>query len=577
MYDVMQETISEKDIQEPTEVTELLFLGGRISANNREKLNELNIKWILNLAGEDFDNMFSDFAYLSLDIKDSLSVTITPHFQQSIEFIDERMKKGERGLVHCMEGMSRSTTILCAYLINTQKWSLKKCLTHIKSRRSIVRPNLTFFQELREYELQTLGKESWENFEDPKHDSWEPVENLAGHETTTNDFRKQAREEKEEREAAANARRRQERLVAREGVNDADDDGFVEPTGGKRRSAVWQFFKAKKGTLEAILPQITASQRKELHRRITLWLVRRKRPLTIPENDSEFRDIFDFIFAGGYVPPSYKLVIQQMLELPGEGKENVVIQMYDIENPVNASTAVPNPDGSVYRDHRLDLLEWDIVKGSAYFLTYATNASNILQDTKYPTASLILPMLGKVAHYTEATPLKFENVLVKITNDSVIHARKLLLTDFIFRFFNGLQDCKLEDWCIATVLDPRYKHFTFHCVGRWMRGKMTAELALDWTRKCWEADWKPKGDDSSTPELAPNQKKSKGKDDVDLRFWWKVQSGKLPHLAKMARQFLAPPTSTSGVEWALSAVGICMETCGSALRNAQLSTRVWRE
>eukprot|EP00854_Cymbomonas_tetramitiformis_P019372 gene19372-23164_t len=48
--------------------------------------------------------------------------------------------------------------------------------------------------------------------------------------------------------------------------------------------------------------------------------------------------------------------------------------------------------------------------------------------------------------------------------------------------------------------------------GNSFSGKMTAELALDWTRKCWEADWKPKGDDSSTPELAPNQKKSKGKD-----------------------------------------------------------------
>ncbi|KAK3256533.1 hypothetical protein CYMTET_34338 [Cymbomonas tetramitiformis] len=43
--------------------------------------------------------------------------------------------------------------------------------------------------------------------------------------------------------------------------------------------------------------------------------------------------------------------------------------------------------------------------------------------------------------------------------------------------------------------------------------------------------------------------------DVDLLAWWKVQSGKLPHLAKMASQFLAPPASTSGVERAFSAVG----------------------
>ena len=58
----------------------------------------------------------------------------------------------------------------------------------------------------------------WENFEDSKHDTWEPVENLAGHETTISDFRKRSREEKEEREAAANTRR-QERLAAREGTH----------------------------------------------------------------------------------------------------------------------------------------------------------------------------------------------------------------------------------------------------------------------------------------------------------------------------------------------------------------------
>ena len=63
------------------------------------------------------------------------------------------------------------------------------------------------------------------------------------------------------------------------------------------------------------------------------------------------------------------------------------------------------------------------MKESAYFLTYATN---ILQGTKYPTASLILPILGKVAYYAKAdTPLKFEKTPVKITNEAVVHARDL--------------------------------------------------------------------------------------------------------------------------------------------------------
>jgi len=54
-----------------------------------------------------------------------------------------------------------------------------------------------------------------------------------------------------------------------------------------------------------------------------LWIVRNKRPLSIGENDRELRDIFEFIFHGSYVPPTYKLVTQYILELSVEGKNKL--------------------------------------------------------------------------------------------------------------------------------------------------------------------------------------------------------------------------------------------------------------
>ena len=51
--------------------------------------------------------------------------------------------------------------------------------------------------------------------------------------------------------------------------------------------------------------------------------MRNNRPLCIGESDAELRDIFDFIFQGGYTPPTYKLVTQLILELSVEGKKNV--------------------------------------------------------------------------------------------------------------------------------------------------------------------------------------------------------------------------------------------------------------
>ena len=59
----------------------------------------------------------------------------------------------------------------------------------------------------------------------------------------------------------------------------------------------------------------------------SLWIVRNNRPLTIGEHDRELRDIFEYIFQGGYVPPTYKLVVQNVLKLSVEGKEKVKFEL----------------------------------------------------------------------------------------------------------------------------------------------------------------------------------------------------------------------------------------------------------
>ncbi|KAK3257892.1 hypothetical protein CYMTET_33037 [Cymbomonas tetramitiformis] len=79
----------------------------------------------------------------------------------------------------------------------------------------------------------------------------------------------------------------------------------------------------KSGTLEAMLPPVSAGKRDVLHKKFALWVVRNKRPLSIGETDSELRDTFDYIFGGSYVPPTYELVTQNILKLSVEGKNKV--------------------------------------------------------------------------------------------------------------------------------------------------------------------------------------------------------------------------------------------------------------
>ncbi|KAK3269756.1 hypothetical protein CYMTET_21817 [Cymbomonas tetramitiformis] len=149
----------------------------------------------------------------------------------------------------------------------------------------------------------------------------------------------------------------------------------------------------------------------------------------------------------------------------------VAVQVYDIESAEKAANAVPNQDGSVYKDHKLVDIEWDVVRESVYLLTYAAQAVDILQGTKYPTISLVLPIIGRLAYLaSEWTSLKHEGKNVQVLNEDVKKARKLLAGDIKRRHFSDLMDSKLEDFACATLLDPRHKNFKFKNCNRWMKG-----------------------------------------------------------------------------------------------------------
>lgn len=56
-----------------------------------------------------------------------------------------------RVLVHCMEGVSRSTSVVAAYLIAEFGWETGEAIQYIKARRRAAEPNFGFVRQLQEY------------------------------------------------------------------------------------------------------------------------------------------------------------------------------------------------------------------------------------------------------------------------------------------------------------------------------------------------------------------------------------------------------------------------------------------
>jgi len=94
-------------------------------------------------------------------------VTVTDDEEQSdamnaslekiVQFIDSAIEHGGCALVHCAAGISRSSTVVLAYLVAKQHMSLFDAFRHIKTKRIVVWPNLGFMRVLIEWEQRHRG------------------------------------------------------------------------------------------------------------------------------------------------------------------------------------------------------------------------------------------------------------------------------------------------------------------------------------------------------------------------------------------------------------------------------------
>ncbi|EEB89908.1 hypothetical protein MPER_11947 [Moniliophthora perniciosa FA553] len=86
-------------------------------------------------------------------IADRSDVDILVHLEQTTEFIRKAIEESPDNnvLVHCFAGVSRSATVVCAYLVATAGMRAIDSVAFVQSKRKIVCPNLGFRQQLEMY------------------------------------------------------------------------------------------------------------------------------------------------------------------------------------------------------------------------------------------------------------------------------------------------------------------------------------------------------------------------------------------------------------------------------------------
>ncbi|GAM23686.1 hypothetical protein SAMD00019534_068610 [Acytostelium subglobosum LB1] len=136
-----------------------LYIGSQDAAFNREELSHNSITMILNV-GFGIQNAFTadpSITYLSVDILDDIDQNIVDCLPPCFKFLDEAITRDTGVLVHCNAGVSRSATVLIAFLIRRLRQPLSICHSIVKSARKQVQPNQGFMKQLANYERVELA------------------------------------------------------------------------------------------------------------------------------------------------------------------------------------------------------------------------------------------------------------------------------------------------------------------------------------------------------------------------------------------------------------------------------------
>ena len=139
-------------IIEPDQNRGALYLGDMTAAFNTRELKKKGITHVLTAAARlGISYKRGDLQHKCYPALDMETYDLSKYFEDSFNFIENALKTGSV-LVHCAAGISRSSTIVIAYLMKKNNWSYDYAYKFVKKKRSVISPNNGFVKQLKTYQ-----------------------------------------------------------------------------------------------------------------------------------------------------------------------------------------------------------------------------------------------------------------------------------------------------------------------------------------------------------------------------------------------------------------------------------------
>jgi hypothetical protein len=156
---VIPQTIKSRIVERdpnPSQIYPNLYLGEVYHSCDTNFLKDKNIKHILTMLEYpcrlSTNPEFSYITFKHICINDYPFANILQYIPECVDFIKRAHANGENVYVHCAMGISRSVSIVIAYIMNTKNMKFDEALAYVRSCRAQADPNFGFVCQLLQYE-----------------------------------------------------------------------------------------------------------------------------------------------------------------------------------------------------------------------------------------------------------------------------------------------------------------------------------------------------------------------------------------------------------------------------------------
>ncbi|KAF9390258.1 Dual specificity protein phosphatase 10 [Podila verticillata] len=147
---------------EPVCVLPHLYLGAEHNASDSATLSRLGISHVLNVAVEIAQQSQEELVEKNGIRYHHLSWThhqknLSSEFPEAFDHIEQARSSGGKILVHCQLGVSRSASLVIAYVMKAENKSLTEAYDFVKDRSGVISPNMSLMYQLAEFEKSLRG------------------------------------------------------------------------------------------------------------------------------------------------------------------------------------------------------------------------------------------------------------------------------------------------------------------------------------------------------------------------------------------------------------------------------------